>query len=114
MNLITDVDVRTSKEYTVHIGTDLIDRAGALISKTLSGTGKTKTAYGKKIAVISDSNVAPLYLDRVCRSLIDEGFTAVSFVFDAGEKSKNADTLESIWNFLAENEITAARRVVGI
>ena len=62
MNLITDVDVHASKEYTVHIGKDLIDRTGALIFDTLSGTGKIKTAYGKKIAVISDSNVAPLYL----------------------------------------------------
>lgn len=114
MNLITDVDVRTSNEYTVHIGTDLIDCAGTLISETLSEAGKTKTAYGKKIAVISDSNVAPFYLDRVCRSLIDEGFTAVSFVFDAGEKSKNADTLESIWNFLAENEITRSDCIIAL
>ena len=40
MNLITAVDVHASKEYTVHIGKDLIDRTGALIFDTLSGTGK--------------------------------------------------------------------------
>ncbi len=117
MNLITDINVCASSNYTVHIGTDLIDSVGLLIKNTFPESldkNDESIVKAKKIAVITDSNVAPLYLGRVCRSINKEGFTAVSFTFEAGEQSKNIKTLEGIWEFLAEKEITRSDCIVAL
>lgn len=114
MELITSVEVRASSDYTVHIGKNLIDSIGTIIMNTLSNAGKLKNSEDVKLAVITDSNVAPLYLNRVCRSINGAGLRAVSFTFEAGEQSKNVHTLEDIWEFLAENQITRSDCIVAL
>ncbi|MEN8240604.1 MAG: 3-dehydroquinate synthase [Chloroflexota bacterium] len=49
------------------------------------------------ILVVSDSNVAPLYLEDVLNSLRACGFAASKLVIPAGEAHKNIDTVSSIW-----------------
>ena len=68
----------------------------------------------EKAAVISDDNVAPLYMDRIIKSLEANGFQVVSFVFPHGESSKNGQTYLSILNFLAENKITRSDVVFAL
>ena len=58
---------------------------------------------GRKLCVVSDSNVAPLYADTVCGLLEKEGFFCVSYTFPAGEASKNLDTVAGLYEFLIEN-----------
>ena len=93
----TNVIVKTSKEYVVHVGPGLMNDCGKILAKLIKPC---------KVGIISDSNVAPLYLNTVSESLSSAGFTSVSFAFPAGEESKNVSTISSIWEFLAENEIT--------
>ena len=58
---------------------------------------------GRKICIVSDSNVNALY-EKEVRSLLEkEGFFCVSFSFPAGEASKNLDTVASLYEFLIEN-----------
>ena len=58
---------------------------------------------GRKLCIVSDSNVAPLYAKEVIGLLEKEGFFCVSFTFPAGEASKNLDTVSSLYEFLIEN-----------
>ncbi len=58
---------------------------------------------GRKICVVSDSNVAPLYAKEVTGLLEKEGFFCVIFSFQAGEASKNLDTVAELYEFLIEN-----------
>ncbi len=58
---------------------------------------------GRKICLVSDSNVAPLYAKEVLGLLEKEGFFCVSFTFPAGEASKNLDTVAALYEFLIEN-----------
>ena len=58
---------------------------------------------GRKICVVSDSNVAPLYAGTVCGLLEKEGFFCVSYSFPAGEASKNLDTVAGLYEFLIEH-----------
>lgn len=58
---------------------------------------------GRKLCIVSDSNVAPLYAKEVIGLLEKEGFFCVSFMFPAGEASKNLDTVASLYEFLIEN-----------
>ena len=61
---------------------------------------------GNKVAVITDSNVAPLYLDRCRQSLKAAGFGAEGFVVPAGEEHKNGETYLALIERLAGAGVT--------
>ena len=56
---------------------------------------------GKKVCIISDSNVSPLYLNDVKVQLTD--YEVFEYQIEAGENSKNAENYIKILNFLADN-----------
>ena len=91
------ITVNASKQYDVLIGNDLLEKAGEICLKYV---GKCKAA------IITDSNVNALYSHTLENSLVKEGYDVVKFVFEAGEKSKNINTLTDILNFLADSELT--------
>ena len=100
------VKISVSKEYEVLIGQGLMAESGRLCRSVLPKCVKA--------AVISDDNVAPIYLDRVKVSLESAGFETVSFVFPHGESSKNGGTYLEILNFLAENQLTRSDALIAL
>lgn len=64
-----------------------------------------KLGYGtNKVCIITDSNVAELYLQEV-EALLSPMFAfCTSFVFEAGEGSKNTDTVGHVYEHLIENK----------
>ena len=55
---------------------------------------------GRKVCIVTDSNVAPLYLNEIegiCRPLCSK---VVSFIFEAGEANKNLSVIEKIYEKL--------------
>lgn len=102
---MTTVHVSASKKYDVIIGEGLINQAGRHVSQVVSPC----TA-----AIISDSNVWPLYGEVVEKSMQQAGFRTCAYVFPAGEESKTAQTYLSILNFLAENQITRADLLIAL
>ena len=91
------IHINASRQYDVLVGSDLIANAGNYIPAFCCGT---------KAAIISDSNVWPIYGAALTAALENAGLQVVHFVFPAGEASKTADTYLSILNFLAEKRIT--------
>lgn len=100
------IHVQASKSYDVFIGAGLLKAAGDHI----------KSVLGKKckVAIISDSNVFPLYGKLVEDSLTGAGFTVVRYIFPAGESSKNGNTYLRILNFLAENQLTRSDALLAL
>lgn len=94
-----------SREYDILVEHGALTQTGRLVSQVTTA----KTA-----AVITDSNVAPLYAETVVSNLKEAGFAAPLFVFPAGEHSKNHETLLSIYAFLAENSVTRSDIVVAL
>lgn len=90
------VTVNASKKYDILIGSGLLPQSGELIKQA---------AGGNCAAVISDSNVAPLYMQILRASLEAAGYRVVAHVFEAGEANKNIDTFAEILNFLAANRL---------
>lgn len=91
------ITVNASKTYDVIVERGAIERIGEYAKNAgLSG----------KACIIADSNVAPIYMERVKSSLENNGFTVCEYVFPAGEASKNAETFIDILNFLAENRLS--------
>jgi len=99
------VSIKVSRNYEVHIGTDLLARTGQQL----------KTVFKPcKVAVISDSNVWPLFGEAVISSLRLSGFDTASYSFPAGESSKNGTTYLNILNFLAENHFTRSDCIIAL
>lgn len=99
------VTVTASKKYDVIIGADLLTNIGSYAASI--GTSK-------KVAIISDSNVWPLYGKTAFNSLTTNGFDVCHYVFPAGEASKNGKTYLSILNFLAENHLTRTDLIIAL
>lgn len=57
-----------------------------------------------KACIVTESNVGPLYADSI-KNIISDSFSEVYiFQFQAGEKSKNLNTVSSLYKFLIENK----------
>lgn len=99
------IRVNASKEYDVVIGKGILASLGERCAEL----------FGKSRAVIvTDSNVAPLWLDKVKNSLESAGIESVEFVFTAGEESKSTETLCSLIEFMAENRLTRSDFAVAL
>ncbi len=99
------INVEANKKYDVVVGAGLLNRCGEII-KDITGVCRA--------AVITDSNVSRLYLNRVLKSLNSAGFDAEGFEFKAGESSKNIETLSEILEFLAANNYTRSDIIVAL
>lgn len=104
-NAIHTIFVRTAPAYEVAIGGGLLAASGPRLRELLGPC---------HMAVVTDSTVAPLYLESVNASLRDAGFAVSTYVFPAGEARKNLETLSGILEFLAEERLTRTDCVVAL
>lgn len=65
-----------------------------------------------KVVIITDENVANLYLERISKTLQKENFLVYSIIIPAGEKSKNLHEAEKIYEKLVENKITRGDLII--
>ncbi|TCQ21853.1 3-dehydroquinate synthase [Rhizobium sp. PP-CC-3G-465] len=72
------------RAYDILIGPGLIGSAAQEIAARLTG---------RRMAVVTDENVAPLYLQPLMESLAQAGIEAVSAILPAGEKTKSFEHL---------------------
>jgi 3-dehydroquinate synthase len=93
------------RSYDILIGPGLIASAGREIAGRLKG---------RKIAVITDEHVAPLYLDDFMAALAAEGMTAVSLVLPAGEKTKSFEHLIPVCDSVLAARIERNDAVVAL
>lgn len=100
------IHVNASRSYDVLIGAGLLEQSGSHLLDVLKKPCRT--------AIISDSNVFPLYGKQLKNSLEDAGFAVLHYVFPAGEASKNASVYLEILNFLAENHLTRSDAIIAL
>ena len=93
------------RSYDILIGPGLIAAAGREIASRLKG---------RKIAVITDENVAPIYLDNFLAALKVEGIDAVWLVLPAGEKTKSFEHLISVCDSVLAARIERNDAVVAL
>ena len=100
------VDVRLGdRSYQALIGAGILDSLGG----RLKGLG-----LGGFCAVVTDSNVAPLYAERVLKSLGDAGFKATLITVPAGETSKSFDQVKEIGDRMIEAGLDRKAFVVAL
>lgn len=97
--------VNVNDKYDILIEKGLLSQAGVLTKSVLGG---------KKLALISDTNVYPIYGDIVKAQLENQGYEVFTFIFTAGESSKKTTTVIEIVEFMAENGLTRGDGVVAL
>ena len=99
------VNIEASKKYTATISSDLL----ADVVKTASLLSKPCN-----VCIITDDNVAKLYLSTVKASFEQAGFMTSSFIFTHGEANKTMKTVSEILEFLAEKEFDRSDLIVAL
>ncbi len=105
MRLEDKIRIRVGNGYDVLAGHDLLSSAGTFIHDVMGQ---------RSCVIVSDSNVAPLYLQTVADSCGKAGIPVKSCVFDAGEEHKNLDTFGGILGALADARLTRKDFVIAL
>lgn len=90
------------RSYPICIGHNLLDQGELL----------TQHIPGNSALIISDENVAPLYLNKVESALTD--IRHQSLILPAGEEHKNLDVLNTIYNCLLENRFDRNTTLIAL
>ena len=93
------------RTYPIHIGNGLLDCLGTHVLEALGEIS---------VAVVTDDNVAPLYLDRAVKSLESAGLRVCTITLPHGEATKCLDQLAILYSFLCENRITRKDAIVAL
>lgn len=94
------------REYDIVIERGLLSQAGERVRAVLPRTSK--------LAVVTDTNVHPLYFDRLKVSLEAAGFQVWGAVIPAGEASKTPLMLTNLWEDFMEFGLTRTDGVVAL
>ena len=91
------VNYEGKKSYSITLN----DSFAQLPEDLTSAIGADQT---KKICIVSDSQVANIYLNKISDLLKNQFPHIFSFVFEAGEQSKNMDTVQKLYEHLILNK----------
>ncbi|HZO81447.1 MAG TPA: 3-dehydroquinate synthase [Candidatus Binataceae bacterium] len=92
--------------HPVHVGAGALEQLGRLARAAAVAPGRA--------ALVTDSNVARLYGERVAASLRAAGFIPRMVEVAAGEQSKSLATLERVYDALVEAELDRASAVFAL
>ena len=84
--------------YDIEIAAGLLPQVGSKVAALLP--------KARKAAIISDTNVAPLYAAKLQASLEEAGLVVHKVVIEAGEQSKNMQVLSDVLEQLAAAGLT--------
>ena len=99
------IHVEASSPYDAHVGAGCLDQTGLLVREACGG---------RRAAIMTDTNVGPLYASRVEDSLDRAGYETCTFTFPAGEASKRAGTYLDMLEFLCAHEFDRKDVVVAL
>ena len=91
--------------YPIHIENGILAKTGELVSEVFSG---------KKIMIVSDDNVFPLYGEIITKALSDSGFECYSFVLPHGEPTKSFQSLPKIYEALINAKLTRSDLLIAL
>lgn len=73
-----------------------------------------RLGFGGRCAIISDSNVAPLYAKAAFKSLKNSGFDPVLITFPAGERAKSLRSVGRCYDELAKHRLERQSWIVAL
>jgi len=103
---VYNIEVKASSgNYPIYIKNGLLCEIGVEIKKIYNG---------RKIAIVTDSNVDKFYGQKVISSLQEEGFDTFKIVVKAGEESKSFETLLGVYDKLLDFKINRGDIIIAL
>lgn len=103
-----EVSIPGEERYDVRIGAGALEGIGQWCQRMAA------LADCPQMLIITDANVAPLYLARAKDSLVRAGYRTSDIVVPAGEASKSVEVLAEIWEAMAALGLTRDCAVVAL
>ena len=78
-----------------------------ILTESFDGLASELAALGsenKKLCIVTDSNVAPIYLEEIKNQISDYCRQVTTYVIPAGEENKNLDTVRGVYEHLIQNK----------
>ncbi len=92
------------RSYPIHIGSGLLDQAELLQAHVPR----------KRVAIVSNTTVAPLYLEKLQHTLRAIGVGSVAIILPDGEAYKNSGTLNTIYDALLKNRCERSTPLIAL
>ncbi|MGH7770195.1 MAG: 3-dehydroquinate synthase [Candidatus Binatia bacterium] len=93
------------RSYPIHVGEDLLRQTGDLLRRA---------GLGKKVGIITDANVAGLYLESVEGSLRQAGFEVAVVSLPEGEEQKNLESVAVIYDRLVSERLERGSSLLAL
>jgi 3-dehydroquinate synthase len=92
------------RSYPIHIGRNLLSDASLILPYLKR----------KNVAIVTNTTVAPLYLDKLRDSLQAAGVTVIAIILPDGEAYKNSATLNTIYDALLQNRCERSTTLIAL
>jgi 3-dehydroquinate synthase len=94
----------SDRAYDIHIGPDLLARSALIVDRLPS----------QRAAIVSNTVVAPLYLAKLTAPLRTAGIRVTEIVLPDGEKHKNWETLNTIFDALLADRCDRTTTIIAL
>ena len=92
------------RAYAIHIGSNLLNDAGLILPHLKR----------KNVAIVTNTTVAPLYLQKLAQPLRDAGVSVLEIILPDGEAYKNTQTLNLIYDALLKNRCERSTTLIAL
>ncbi len=92
------------RSYPIHIGRNLITNADLILPHLKR----------KHVAIVTNTTVAPLYLETLSQTLQGAGVTVIPIILPDGEAYKNSETLNLIYDALLQNRCERSTTLIAL
>lgn len=93
-----------NRSYPIHIGRNLIADANLILPHLKR----------KHVAIVTNTTVAPLYLDKLSQTLQVAGVSVIPIILPDGEAYKNTETLNKIYDALLQNRCERSTTLIAL
>ncbi len=93
-----------TRNYPIHIGNNILDQTDLIVS----------CLQQKHVAIVSNTTVAPLYLNKLRSALEEKGVRSIPIILPDGEAYKNWETLNLIFDALLKNHCERTTTILAL
>jgi shikimate kinase/3-dehydroquinate synthase len=92
------------RSYPIHIGYGILQQVDLIVS----------CLPQKRVAIVSNTTIAPLYLDKLRAALEAKGVASIPIILPDGEAHKNWETLNLIFDALLKNHCERKTAILAL
>ena len=94
----------SDRSYPIHVGSSLLQQMNFILPYLPQ----------KRVAIVSNTTVAPLYMDKLRAALQNEGVESVPIILPDGESYKNWETLNQIFDALLSHRCERNTTIIAL